>query len=321
MELNLIDLHSDTASELFGQKKRLCSNDLHISLDKADVYRHYAQVFAIYTRSRYNDEEGYQKFLEISDFFRRELSENADRIGFAVTGSELVSLWEHSKSAAFLAVEDARLLAGDPTRIEVLYQRGVRFLTLLWSGETCIGGSWNTDSGLTEFGKQTVRDCFRLGIVPDVSHASVASIDDTISLAKEYGKPFVATHSNARAIYDHGRNLLDRQFLEICNLGGLVGMNMYREHLTNHKASPATLETVFRHIDHFMELGGENTVCFGCDFDGADFPQEITDVSSVSRLADTMLSHGYGTTVVRKIFWENAQAFLLRTLTDSIFPI
>ena len=312
MELSFIDLHSDTASTLCYRKKSLAQNDLHVSLDKASVYRNYAQVFAVYTWSKLSDEEGYQAFLKVSDFFFEELKRCESRIGFAADGKILSSLWKEGRSAAFLAVEDARLLAGDPERILALYDRGVRFLTLTWADETCIGGSWNTTAGLTDFGKQTVRDCFRLGIVPDVSHASVSTIDDVIEIAKEYEKPFVATHSNAYAIYPHGRNLIDRHFEAIRDSRGLVGMNMYKEHLTDNSVTPATTETIFAHIEHFMELGGENTVCFGCDFDGADFPDALQDVSSIAQIADTLLAHNYSEALVRKIFWENALDFFLR---------
>lgn len=314
MQLSFIDLHSDTASVLAYKGASLRKNDLHVSLEKAALYRRYAQVFAVYTSARLSDEAGYDAFLRISDHFGNELRENADLIGQARCGADVTSLWESGRAAAILAVEDARLLAGKPERLETLYARGVRFLTLTWSGETCIGGSWNTDVGLTEFGKSTVRDCFRLGIVPDVSHASAKSIDDVILLAEECGRPFVATHSNAHAVFPHGRNLLDRHFDAIRDLGGLVGMNMYVAHLADPSVTSVTPETVFGHIDHFMERGGEHTVCFGCDFDGADLPDALPDVSSIATIADVLLRHNYPEALVRKIFWENAREFLLRAL-------
>ncbi|MBO5269203.1 MAG: membrane dipeptidase, partial [Clostridia bacterium] len=315
MELSLIDLHSDTAAELFRKKKSLYQNDLHVSIENASVYRRYAEVFAVYTSARLSDEDGYLKFFEIADYFQNELRTNADRIGFATSSEALSALWQSGKSAAFLAVEDARLLANDPKRIHTLFDRGVRFLTLTWKDETCIVGSWNTESGLTEFGKQTVRDCFSLGIVPDVSHASAKTIDDTLLLAHEAGRAIIATHSNSRTVYDHGRNLYDRHFKEIKNLGGIVGINLYKDHLTDPSGPPATAETIFEHIDHFMELGGENTVCFGCDFDGAELPDEIRNVSDVTSVAEVLLRHHYPESLVRKIFWENASAFFKR-----VFP-
>lgn len=317
MELSFFDFHSDTASELFRQKKSLASNDLHVSLENASVYKRYGQVFAVFTSSRLNDEEGWQAFLKISDFFRTELADHGDRIGFATDAGDLDRLWNSDRYAAFLAVEDARLLAKDPERLQTLYSRGVRFLTLTWAGETCIGGSWDTQSGLTDFGKRVVADCFRYGIVPDISHASEKTIDDALTLAFDARKPIIATHSNAHAVYGHNRNLRDRHFESIRDLGGVVGMNMYRSHLSDHAVSPATPETVFSHIDHFMSLGGENTVVFGSDFDGATFPDALKNLASIADIAEVLLRHNYSEGLIRKIFWENAVAFLRRTLPET----
>lgn len=317
MKLSFFDFHSDTASELYHGKKSLLSNDLHVSLENASVYERYAQVFAVFTSARLSDEEGWQAFLKISDFFRKELANHSDRIGSATHAGDLDRLWRNGRCAAFLAVEDARLLANDQKRLSTLYDLGVRFLTLTWAGETCIGGSWDTQSGLTDFGKQVVADCFRYGIVPDISHASEETIDDALALAFDAGKSIIATHSNAHAVYGHNRNLRDRHFASIRDLGGVVGMNMYRSHLSDHAVSPATLETVFSHIDHFMSLGGENTVVFGSDFDGATFPDALKNLASIADIAEVLLRHNYPEALIRKIFWENAVAFLHRTLPET----
>ena len=314
MKLSLIDLHCDTASELYHRNKQLLTNDLHVSLDKIKQYEHYAQVFAIYTDASLSDEQGYKAYLRIAEHFKEELLRNQFLIGAARSGGEMEGVWTDNRSAAFLAVEDARLLCGQLERLHTLYADGVRFVTLMWSGETCIGGSWNTDSGLTDFGKDVVRECFRLGIVPDVSHASERSVDDVIELATEYGKPFIATHSNAYSVYGHGRNLRDRHFAEVRDLGGLVGINLYRDHLTDTRISPATKATVLSHVDHFLSLGGENTVAFGADYDGAELPDDLPNVSAIAELADTMLAHNYPEELVKKLFWKNAEAFLLRAL-------
>ena len=310
MNLSFIDLHSDTASELYYHRKHLDANDLHISLEKAACYQNYAQIFAVYTPSRLNDEEGFRAFLKVSDAFSEEISRLSDRIAFVSNENSLPTIWESHRAAAFLAVEDARLLAGNPDRLRTLYDRGVRFLTLTWAGETCIGGSWDTNIGLTDFGIQTVRNCFELGVIPDVSHASTQTIDNVIEIAAQYGNPFIATHSNSYAVYPHRRNLNDNHFKAICKVGGIVGMNMYRNHLSDSSVSPASIETVVSHIDHFMELGGEDTVVFGCDFDGADFPDDLADISAISKIADALLSKNYSEDLVEKIFWKNAYAFL-----------
>ena len=314
MELKLIDLHSDTASELHFKGKDLKTNDLHVSLDKAARYASYAQVFAVFTRPRFSDEEGYAAFLEISDTLNRQVQQYAEQILPVRSGKELQEAWENRKAGAILAVEDSRILAGKIERVQALYDRGVRFMTLTWAGETCIGGSWDTDSGLTDFGKTAVREAFRVGITPDVSHASFAQIDDVLEIAREMHKPIVATHSNSYAVYPHRRNLSDRHFEAIRDLGGITGMNMYKDHLTDTKIAPATIDTVCAHIEHFMALGGENTVCFGCDFDGATFPSDLRDLSDIAKIADALLQKNYSEELVQKIFFKNAERFIRENL-------
>ncbi len=311
--LSLFDLHSDTATSLYYGNKSFSRNDLHISLEKITEYEHYAQIFAFFTKKTLSDEEGYRAFSAIAEFFGGLIDEYADQIVLSKNSTDLSDAWNTSRAAAFLAVEDARILAGRLERLQHLYRCGVRFLTLLWSGETCIGGSWDTASGLTDFGKETVRECFRLGIVPDVSHASVASTDDVIELASSVRRPIIATHSDSFSVYGHGRNLTDRHFEAIKQLNGLVGINLYKHHLSDASIAPADAETVYKHIEHYMSLGGEDTVCFGCDFDGAEFPDAFKDVSSVLLLSEVLLRHNYPERLVRKIFYENAVSFMRRT--------
>ena len=104
-------------------------------------------------------------------------------------------------------------------------------MTLLWGGETCIGGSHDTSTGLTEFGKQVVKRCFELGIVPDISHASINTAKSVADIADELGKPFIATHSNSRVVYDHERNLTPELFSRLVLSGGVVGISFCPKHI------------------------------------------------------------------------------------------
>ena len=314
--LRLFDLHCDTVTELYYKNKSLYENDLHVSLKSAEVYEQYAQIFAIFTLTSLSDENGYLAFLRVADFFHQLTEQYSERILFSKDARDLSCAFRDGRVAAFLSVEDARILAGRIERLQALYERGVRFLTLLWGGETCIGGSWNTDVGLTAFGKEATRECFRVGIVPDISHASVRSFEDIISIAEEYNSPIVATHSDSYSVYQHGRNLTDGQFESIKRIGGLVGINLYKHHLSDHEKEKADTETVLRHIEHYLSIGGEDAVCFGCDFDGAEFPEAFHDVSSVASLGELMLRHNYSEELVRKVFSGNAEAFIKRRFPD-----
>lgn len=315
MVLSLFDTHCDTAFELYRRQEGLQENTCHISLSHAKAYEKYVQLFAIWSDRRRDDQTCWEDFLKIADNFDRLIENQSTEIVRVRTGSELQAALIASKRAAILAVEDARLLAGDIDRLQVLYDKGVRCMTLLWGGETCIGGSHNTDIGLSDFGKQVTRSCFELGIVPDVSHASEQSVDDVIEIANQYRKPFIATHSNSYSAYAHSRNLRDRHLAELMRLGGIVGVSMCPPHLRDCTHGNATAQDVVRHIDRYMELGAQDHLCFGCDFDGTDLPDGISHVGDLYNIANLLAARGYNDEQIEKIYWKNAYTFFQNHFT------
>ena len=213
MKLSLFDTHCDTAYELYHQGVHLGTNDsCHISLDKAACYDRYAQYYAVWSNRRLDDETCWEHFLKIAANFKTELSSIPDKAVQVISAADLEAAVQSGKHAAILAVEDARLTAGKLERLDEMKALGVTYLTLLWGGDTCVGGSHNTENGLTDYGKALARRSFELGIIPDVSHASEQSVDDLLPIAYEFRKPFIATHSNAYSLYGHTRNLRDRHF-------------------------------------------------------------------------------------------------------------
>ncbi|MGN1445802.1 MAG: dipeptidase [Eubacteriales bacterium] len=314
MELSLIDTHCDTAYELYHRGAHLDRNDCHIDLEKASVFKHYAQYYAVWSDKRLDDEDCWQDFLKITEYFDKELAALSDRAVRVRTGQELAAAWESGKHAAILAVEDARLTAGKLERLDTLRDMGVRYLTLLWSGETCVGGSHNTQSGLTDFGKELVAGCFQRGIIPDISHASEQSVDDLIPIAKAYGKPFIATHSNAYTLCPVSRNLRDRHFQALKELGGVLGINLYTAFLTDTSVRPATVDDVVAHIDYFMALGGEDIIGLGGDLDGSTLPDSFHHVGDLYQIADALARHNYSEELIQKIFWKNFYDFAMKNL-------
>ncbi len=309
--LSYIDLHCDTAYELYHRNAKLEDGVTAVSLPVP--YDHYAQFFAVWSDKRLDDEACYRDFLAISDRLAQELNDSST-ISAATTFEELNIAWTQHRHTAFLSVEDARLLAGDLSRLDVLYARGVRALTLVWKDESCIGGAWNTETGLTDFGREVIRRCFELGILVDISHASEQTADEVLTMAEHAGKSVLATHSNAYAVYPHPRNLRDEQFRRLIALGGIVGMNLCAFHIAACEQALPTPEDLLRHVDHFLSLDGEQHIAIGGDLDGATLPCGIEDVSDVARLADCMAAHGYSDFLIRNIFYENAQRFIARCL-------
>ena len=315
MKLSLFDTHCDTAYELYHRGVHLHANDCcHISLDKAEVYDHYAQYYAIWSNRRLDDEACWQDFLRIASNFKAELARIPDQAVQVKNANDLEEAINAGKHAAILAVEDARLTAGKLERLDILKDLGVKYLTLLWGGDTCIGGSHNTQNGLTDYGKALARRCFEIGLIPDISHASEQSVDHLIPIAYEMGKPFIATHSNAYSLYSHTRNLRDRHFAVIKELGGIVGVSLCPAHLTDTSLRPATAEDVFAHVDYYMSLGGEDVLGFGADWDGTDLPEGFSGVGDLYLVAEVMARHNYSDELIHKLFWKNFYQFAMKNL-------
>lgn len=315
MNLSLFDTHCDTAFELFHRGAGLDANsDCHISLEKAARYERYAQYYAIWSDRRLDDEACWQAFLRIADYFKVELARLSHRAVQVTCGAELEAALAEGKHAAILAVEDARLTAGKLERLDVMRSLGVRYLTLLWGGDTCVGGSHDTQNGLTPFGLELVRGCFERGLIPDVSHASERSVDDLLPIAYEYKKPFIASHSNAHAVYGHSRNLRDRHFAAIRELGGIVGINLCPSHLTDVSLRRADVEDIFAHVEHYLSLGGEDILGFGADWDGADLPAGISHVGELTKVAECLAAHNYPEALIHKLFWGNFYSFSMKNL-------
>ena len=309
--MKLFDFHCDTASLILDKKSDLYSNSHDISLEKAAVYENYAQVTACYQSKRFSDAIGWERFTAMSDALFAQVDKYADKVTMIRHGSEILPAWESGKAAFILSIEDARILDGDLSRIDYLAARGVRIVTILWGGDTCIGGSHNTENGLTDFGKAVVRRLFEVGIIPDISHASEKSADDVEEIAREVGKPFIASHSCAYGVRAHSRNLRDRHLQAIIDLGGIVGMSICPPHLAKENANA---ETVADHIEYYLAHGAGDVLCMGCDLDGTDLPEGFSDIRDLEKIADVLRRRGHSEATIEKIFWRNALAFAQKNI-------
>ncbi len=305
--MKLVDLHCDTAMSMCRNHTLLSENDHNISLNKLDTYENYAQVMAVYIPHSLSDADGYSYFHEAYGYLASQLASNSSRATLLTCGADIRATWEAHRGVMLLSLEDARILQNDITKLNILHQKGVRFIVLMWSGETCIGGSHNTEIGLTEFGRQVVNHCFELGIVPDVSHASAQTTSDILELAEAAGLPAIASHSNSYAVHAHSRNLRDEHFEHICRLGGIVGLSLCPSHLAPQNAC---VDDILRHAEHYLALGGEDTICLGCDLDGTELPTGFHDVRDLTKISDAMSRIGYSDELIDKIFWKNAKSFI-----------
>ena len=310
--MKLFDLHCDTATRLLSEKQGLYDNNFHISLKNAEYLENYAQVMAIWTNHKLSDEQGYERFFEVLENLKNEISNNSSTVALVSSLSEFSSCIENKITPLILAVEDARILACDISRLEILRTHGVRLLTLNWYGETCIGGGHDTQFGLSPFGVSVVKRCFDLGIIPDISHCSFDGAKMTLELAQEYVKPIVASHSDAYTINNHSRNLKDEYFMDIIKLEGLVGINLCPMHLSSN--NKADLNDIIKHIEHYLSLGGESTISMGCDLDGTDLPCGFEGIQDIYKIANELQRINYSDELIEKIMYKNAFEFFKRNL-------
>ena len=315
MEHRLFDLHCDTPYRMYKEKKILKTNDLHIALDKTMYLSRYAQIAAIWSDRELSDEDAYTAFWRILNNFKREIESNRQRAAICSSYDEFAQLPE-SVAAFFLAVEDARILSGNVERIRELYDAGVRFISLNWMGENALGGGYDTNSPMTHLGRTVVRLALDLGMIVDVSHSSSKVIDEIASIAAEVKRLIVATHSNSNSIAVHPRNLTDDQFTKIKQSGGIVGISLARSHLCGKGTATAQIDDIIDHIEYFLGLDGQHTVCLGCDFDGIETtPNGISSIADLYRLAEAMSAKNFSDELIYAIFYQNAANFLKKTLT------
>ena len=322
--MKLFDLHCDTLYECCETGKHLRENDLHVNRAAAQRYDHYAQFFALFCGARAPSAElakGRDCLLDLPADARlehmlataqHEFAANADWLAFCTSADDLDAAAQAGKTAAFLSVEGAELLPDRPDALDYAYNQGIRMITLTWNYRSRYGcpAVINQDEGLTAAGKQLVQDCARKGIIIDVSHLSEKGFWD---VCETIDGPFVASHSDSRALCRHPRNLTDRQFAEIAQRKGLVGVNLYTPFLV--RQSDSVIDDTIDHIEHFLGLYGEKTIALGCDFDGCDaLPAGIDGLEDMYRLADRMLSLGYTERAVNGLFYDNAAAFVQKML-------
>ncbi len=292
--MKFFDLHCDTAYEMYVQNEGMIKNKLNISIERAKSLDEYRQVMALWCNNERSDKEAFDDFLEMHANFLRNSSVPSDFGPFA------------------FSLEDARLLCGEIERLDILRSMGIRFLIPVWKGKSIIGGAYDTDAGLTDFGKEVVGRCFEIGIIPDISHCSVKSADEILNMAEKQGKAVIASHSCSYSVYSHRRNLRDEQFLRIKELGGVVGLSLCAYHLT-FDDKKCTAEDVLRHFEHYLSLGGEDVTCFGADMDGAPMPNDISGIESVPMIYEK-LCEKFGKDIADKLTYENASLFMEKNL-------
>lgn len=299
----LIDAHNDTAYRMYFEKEHLSENNLQTDMKKQKGFRTLL-LYAIFMDPQKVTEfsSPFLYFDTIYQNFLKEIKENESQIELTHSAASLLSA---KKQQAMLLIEGGSLIESMET-IDRLLQRGIKVLTLTWNDSNALGTSaMSKDSGgLTDFGKRILRKMNSQGMIADLSHASDQTFWDVLNTTD---KPVLVSHSNSRSLWNHPRNITDEMFQKLMEQGGVLGINFYPPFL----GEDASLETVFRHIEHFLELGGENHIGFGSDFDGVDcLPKGITDFSSFSDMLLEMEKRNYSKNLIEKICYKNMMRIL-----------
>lgn len=308
MSFPVFDLHCDTALALLENNAALYENKGHIDLKRASELDGYCQCFACFTtpfmrKWGVGDPEAiFQKELEC---IRTELTRNAALIRQAYNAEDVQENAAEGRMSAILTIEGPAGFGFDPAKLEALYTEGFRITTLGWNEDNALTGSHVTGGGLTDLGREYVREAQRLGMLIDVSHISDRGFYDIMDMTVA---PVIASHSNSRSVHNVSRNLTDEMFLEICRTGGVAGFNQYAEFI----GSGCSLDSACDHILHFLELDPSGKhIALGGDLDGCEaLPTGFTGVHDYPKFAAQLQSRGLDDIIVSDIFWNNAFSLL-----------
>lgn len=303
-----IDLHCDTASRLLYENLKLKESKCKVDIEKLKKANAKAQVFAHFIELNIVDNP-YNEFIKMYNSFMKELKENDKDIEIVRNLKELEEVNNKGKIGAFLSIEEGEVLEGKVERVKEIYDMGVRFITLTWNFKNSIGypnsGYKYKDYGLTDKGKEIVLEMERVGIIPDCSHLSDGGFYDLVEILK---KPFVATHSNARVITDHSRNLTDDMIVSLANKGGVMGLNFCAPFLGSEKVP--SINSMIAHLKHIKNVGGVDVLALGTDFDGIENEVEIKNIGEIGNLRDALIKEGFKNTEIDKIFYGNVKRVL-----------
>ena len=299
--MRLFDLHCDTITELYKNNGSLCKNSGHISLERAEYLSEYVQDYAVFIPDEYRGRSAVDYFDGVYEFYKEQLKMNPELTEYADR--------ESSKFKAVLSVEGGAGMGGTIEGLHHLADCGVKLITLTWNGrnELASGCFDEEDIGLTDFGKEAVKEMERLHIAADVSHLSKKGFYCLADIAE---KPFIASHSCCDTVDNfkaRHRNLTDEQIKIIAEHGGIIGVNLWEKLLGN--GNDNSFDAVMRHMSRIIDLGGEKCVAMGTDFDGCDINPDLAGIEKLRGLYDYLLSHGFGEKLLDDIFFANADRF------------
>lgn len=317
MKFPVFDLHCDTSLAMISKKREpaseLLRNKLHIDLERAGKLDGYCQCFACFTTPQMR--QWYQK--SPIDIFEKEMAilmyeveRNSDKIQFAYSAADVKANLEEGRMSAIMTIEGPAGFEFDPYLLPDMHMAGFRITTLGWNEQNPLAGSHLTGGGLTELGKEYVRQAQKSGMIVDVSHISDEGFWNIMNITSA---PIIASHSNSRTVRNVSRNLTDEMFKAIMATGGVAGLNLY----TDFVGEDADIDQFCDHVFHFLELDPDAThIALGGDLDGCDtLPKGIDGIQDYPKIAQRLMERGLDEQTVHKIFWSNALGVMEKCCT------
>ena len=308
----MIDLHCDTIMQLLDHPDSgdLYRNTWKIDIEKLQKAHSKAQDFALFINlGKTNDPYG--RYEEMRNLCTTQIHLYGEHIQHVLSYQDVESVYKSGKIGALMSIEEGGVLGGDLDKLKQAYQDGVRLITLTWNYPNGLGEPHcgEQHKKLTSKGVEFVEAMQDLGIIVDCSHLNDAG---TEQLGDILDVPFVASHSNAREVTAHTRNLPDNLIKLIANKGGVIGLNFAQSFLGTSPIS--RIEDIVKHGLYLINKGGENVVALGTDFDGIKPDTEIKDTSEMYRLYDAFKEAGLSEEQCEKLFWKNADRLLKEIL-------
>lgn len=305
--MKFIDMHCDTGSRMLYEKKGLLKSDLKVDIEKLKKGDSLAQFFAFFI-AKEEVNSPYEEFIKMYDNFIKEISLNKNNIKLVKDYKDIKSL--DKTIGAFLTIEEGEVLEGDIKRVKEMKERGIGAITLTWNYENSIGypnfKEEFINKGLKEKGKEIVLEMEKQNIIPDASHLSDGGFYDLIDILK---KPFIASHSNARSVVNHRRNMTDDMIRALSNKGGVMGLNFCsafcKPNGVNSIDEVTTIEEIINHAKHIKNIGGIEVLGLGSDFDGIENEVQINDISKMDKLFYELKKVNFTESEIEKVFYKN----------------
>ncbi|WP_017186089.1 dipeptidase [Alkalibacillus haloalkaliphilus] len=296
----VIDMHCDALLKLWEDRsKTFDDDDLHISYSKWVDSPVKVQCFAIFVPP---EKEGdyFNAALEMVDLFHEKVVKPYDNIKWVQSKEDIESLKPHEKGA-MLTLEGCHVIGEDLHKLRTLLRLGIKAVGLTWNNSNAVSGTCveKPEKGLTAFGKEVVEVLNEYKVYTDCSHLSPAGIDDVLKFASYP----MFSHSNAKSIYAHDRNVSDEHLKQFFNKKAPVGLT-FVPYFTA-EGDEVTINDLVKHLDHLYELGGQDSIAFGSDFDGINKTiKQLEHIGDYDNLIQKVLER-YSSEDVHKFSYDN----------------